>query len=72
MGKLLQNYKQLEYKIFRIYLKHVKRQVAGIGFLKMLKMAVCGIKCIDLTTETKIMSDVHFSYNQKLQIQKTS
>ena len=55
-----------------MYLKHVKCQIAGIGFLKRLKMAVCGIKWNDLTTETIIMWDVHFSYNKKLQIQKKS
>ena len=33
-------------------------------------MAVCGIKCIDLTTETINMLGVHFSYNQKLKTQK--
>ena len=33
-------------------------------------MAVCGPKCIDLTIETIKMLGVHFSYNQKLQIQK--
>ena len=29
-----------------------KCDAAGIGSLKGVKMAVCGIKCIDLTTET--------------------
>ena len=33
-------------------------------------MAVCGIRCIDLTTETIKILGVHFFYNQKLQIQK--
>ena len=45
-------------------------QVAGIGSLKGVKMTVCGIKCIDLTTETIKILGVHFSYNQKLQTQK--
>ena len=33
-------------------------------------MAVCGNKCIDLTTETIKILGVHFSYNQKLKTQK--
>ena len=33
-------------------------------------MAVCGIKRVDLTTETIKILGVHFSYNQNLQIQK--
>ena len=42
----------------------------GICSLKGIKMTVCGIKCIDLTTETIKILGVAFSYNQKLQIQK--
>ena len=48
----------------------LKCEVAGIGSLKGVKMAVCGIKCIDLTTETIKILGVHFSYNQKLKTQK--
>ena len=44
----------------------------GIGSLKGVKMAVCGIKYIDLTTKTINILGVHFSYHQKLQIQKIS
>ena len=48
----------------------LKCEVAGIGSLKGVKMAVCGIKCIDLTTETIKILGVHFSYNQKLKTKK--
>ena len=48
----------------------LKCEVSGIGSLKGVKMAVCSIKCIDLTTETIKIFGVHFSYNQKLKIQK--
>ena len=44
----------------------LKCEVAGIGSLKGVKMAVCGIKCIDLTTETIKILGVNFPYNQKL------
>ena len=44
----------------------LKCQNAGIGSLKGVKMAVCGIKCIHLTTETIKTLGVNFPYNQKL------
>ena len=47
-----------------------KCEVSGIGFLKGVKKSVCGIKCIDLITETIKILGVHFSYNQNLQIPK--
>ena len=37
----------------------LKHKVAGIGSLKEVKIAVCGIKCIDLTTEATKILDVH-------------
>ena len=45
------------------------QNIAGIGSLERAKMTVCGIKCIDLTTETIQILDVHCSYNQKLQVE---
>ena len=44
----------------------LKCGVAGIGSLKGVKMAVYGIKCIDLITETIKILGVHFSYSQNL------
>ena len=35
-------------------------------------MAVCGIKCIDLTKEYLKILDIYYSYNQNLQTQKNS
>ena len=48
----------------------LKCEFAGIGSLKGVKKAVCGVKCIDLTTETIKILGAHFSYNQKLKTQK--
>ena len=48
----------------------LKCENAGIGSQKEVKMAVCGIKCTDLTTETKKIFGVHFFYNQKLKTEK--
>ena len=60
--------------IWNLHLRHtmLKCEVAGIGSLKRVKIAVCGIKCIDLTTETIKILRVHFTYNQKLKTQKIS
>ena len=57
-------------KFSGLRLNILKCEVAGKGSLKGVKMAVCGIKCIDLTTETIKILGVHFSYNQKLKTQK--
>ena len=43
-----------------------KCEIAGIGVLKGVKVAVCGIQCVDLVLDnTKILA-THFSYNEKL------
>ena len=39
--------------------------IAGIGSLTGVKMAVCGIKCIDLTTEAIKILVVHISDNRE-------
>ena len=42
-----------------------KREVAEIGALKGVKMALCGMKCIDLRLNTVKILGIHFSYNKK-------
>ena len=42
-----------------------KCEFAGIGVLKGVIKAVCGMKCIDLTNETIKILGIHFSYNSK-------
>ena len=41
----------------------LKYEVAGLGSLKGVKIAVCGIKYINVTTETINILCVHFSNN---------
>ena len=59
-------------KTFKLFSKFsglkLKFEVPDKGSLTGVKMAVCGIKCIDLPTETIKVLGAHFSYNQKLQI----
>ena len=44
---------------------HEKCEIAGIGVLKSVKVAVRGMKCIDLCNDTIKVTGIHFSYNKK-------
>ena len=46
-----------------------KCEVAGIGALKGIKVAICGIKCVDLTKEAVKILRVFFSYDKNLQLE---
>ena len=43
-----------------------KCEIAGTGVLKGVKLAVCGIQCVDLVLDTIKILGTHFSYNEKL------
>ena len=43
-----------------------KCEIAGIGILKGVKVAVCGMQCVDLVLDTIKILGTHFSYNEKL------
>ena len=43
-----------------------KSEIAGIEVLKGIKVAVCGIQCVDLVLDTIKILGTHFSYNEKL------
>ena len=47
-----------------------KCEIAGISILKGANMALCGMKCLDLTNECIKVLGVHISYNRKLQDDK--
>ena len=47
-----------------------KCKVAGIGVLKGVQAAVCGVKCIDLRNPAIKILGVYFSYNQKIKDKK--
>ena len=46
-----------------------KCEVARIGALKGVKVAICGIKCIDLTKEAIKVSGVSVCYDKNLQLE---
>ena len=43
--------------------------MAGIGSLRGVKKAICGLKCVDLLNDTIKILGIHFSYNKSAQIQ---
>ena len=43
-----------------------KCEIAGIGVLKGVKVAVCGIQCVHLVLDAIKISGTYFSYNEKL------
>ena len=47
-----------------------KSEIAGIGVLKGVKVAVCGTRRIDLNNNTLKIIGTHFSYNKKLKEEK--
>ena len=47
-----------------------KCEIAGIGVLIGIKVAVCGIQCVDLVSDTIKILGTHFSYNEKLKLEK--
>jgi hypothetical protein len=61
-------------KIFSSYsdLKpnYSKCEIAGIGALKGVEWALCGLKSVDLTQSTIKILGLHFSYNEKLKNEK--
>ena len=49
-----------------------KYGIAEIGSLKWVEVAVCGIKCVNLKVNTIKILGIHFLYNNKLNMEKSS
>ena len=47
-----------------------KCEITGIGVLKEVQVAVCGMCCADLKNDTLKILGIHFSYNEKLKKEK--
>ena len=47
-----------------------KCEIAGIRSLKVVEVAVCGIKFINLNVNTVKILGIHFSFNNKLSMEK--
>ena len=48
-----------------------KCKIAGIGSLKGVTEAVCGLKSVGLSNDTIKILGIHFSYNKKVQMQNS-
>ena len=48
----------------------IKCEIAGIGALKGVQVALCGMRCIDLVSNTVKILGLYYSYNEKLEIQE--
>ena len=48
-----------------------KSEIAGIGALKGVQVAVCGLRCADLNNDTLKILGTHFPYNEKLKEEKS-
>ena len=44
-----------------------KCEIAGIGVLNWVQVALCGMKCVNLNNKILKMLGVHFSYNKNLE-----
>ena len=45
-------------------------EIAGLGILKGVQKAVCGLQNIDLTNDAIKILGIHFSYNEKIQTER--
>ena len=44
-----------------------KCEIANIGVLKGVNMALCGMSCVNLYEDTVKILDIHYSYNKQLE-----
>ena len=44
-----------------------KCEIAGIGVLKGVKMALCGMRCVNLYEDTIKVLGIHYSHNKQLE-----
>ena len=48
----------------------LKCEVAGIGVMKRVEVALCGVECVNLLTRFIKILGIYFSYNKKLENEK--
>ena len=51
-------------------INNAKCKIAGTGFKNWVKMALCGMECIDLTSDIIKILGIYFSSNKKLEQEK--
>ena len=60
------------FKVFRFEIKSWKSKIADIGVLKCVKVALLGIKCIEMCNDTIKVSVIHSSHNSEKRNEKKS
>ena len=58
-------------KIFGLKLNKKKSEIAGIGTLKGVRVALCSMQCIIINEETVKILGINFSHNKKLEEEKS-
>ena len=53
-----------------VKINNAKCEISGTGVKKGVKMALCGMDCIDLTEDVIKILGIYFSYNKKLEQEK--
>ena len=56
--------------LFGIKTNLTKSEIVGIVVLKGVQVALCGMRCLDLTIDTLQILGTHFTYNEKLKEEK--
>ena len=51
-------------------INNAKCEKAAIGFKKEVKMALCGMECINLTVDVRNIVGIYFSYSKKSEQEK--
>ena len=57
-------------KFFVLKPNKSKCEIAGIGVLKGMQLALCSMRCIDLVSNTVKILGLYYSYNEELEIQE--
>ena len=71
VSKTLNIFEKL-FLVFGLIPYTIKFEIATISTMKSVNVAVCGMKCVNLTKETEKILGVHFSYNEKLENETNS
>ena len=57
-------------QFFGLRINKSKCEVAEIGVMKRVKVALCGVECVNLLTNAIKILVIYFSYNKKLENEK--
>ena len=69
------NYKNLKsFDYFSLFsdlkFNKTKCEIAGIGVLRRIKLALCGMKCVNLNNDVIKILGIYYSFDKKLENEK--